>query len=213
MLCTGLNAELQMKLIGSLTSPYVRKVRVVLIEKNLAHEFVNDPPWAADSSVPQYNPLGKVPALLTNSGETLFDSNILLDYIEQMAPAPALLPLDKAAALQVKQLVILADGILDAGVAILLEGRRPADKQYAVWVQRQQQKIERGLIALETRTQGKIWLHGTDISAADIAVGCMLLWLDFRMASFDWRARHPSLHALAQRLAARPSFQQTVPVE
>jgi glutathione S-transferase len=199
------------KLIGSLTSPYVRKVRVVLLEKNVAHEFVNDPPWEANSSVPQYNPLGKVPALLCDNGEALFDSNILLDYIEQIAPVPALFPLDKMVALEVKQLVMLADGILDAGVAILLEGRRPTDKQYAVWVARQQGKIERGLAVLEARAQGKTWLHDAELSAADIAAGCMLLWLDFRMAQLAWRARYPALLALAERLAVRPSFQQTIP--
>jgi glutathione S-transferase len=201
------------KLVGSLTSPYVRKVRVVLLEKGVAHEFVNDPPWSDESSVPQYNPLGKVPALVTDSGETLFDSNILLDYIEQAEPVPALWPLDKRTALQVKQLVILADGILDAGIAILLEGRRPADKQYDVWVARQMGKIERGLQALETRAQGKTWLHGSALGAADIAVGCMLFWLDFRIVQLDWRASCPNLRALAERLAVRPSFQQTVPIE
>lgn len=200
-----------MKLIGSLTSPYVRKVRVALIEKNLSCELVNDSPWDANSSVPHYNPLGKVPALVTDSGEALFDSNILLDYIEQFAVAPALLPLDKEAALQVKQLVALADGIADAGIAILLEGRRPLDKQYDAWVVRQQTKIERGLAALEARAQGKTWLHGTALSVADIAAGCMLLWLDFRMTNFDWRSNHPALRALADRLATRPSFQQTLP--
>ncbi|HSB97633.1 MAG TPA: glutathione S-transferase N-terminal domain-containing protein, partial [Spongiibacteraceae bacterium] len=105
-----------MKLIGSTTSPYVRKVRkvrIALLEKNLPHEFVNDPPWSADSGVPQYNPLGKVPALVTDDGATLFDSNILIDYFELLSATPALLPREPHALLQVKQTIVLADGITD----------------------------------------------------------------------------------------------------
>lgn len=202
-----------MKLIGSLTSPYVRKVRIALIEKKLPYEFVNDSPWSADTHVSDYNPLGKIPALLTDSGDNLFDSNILLDYIEQSAPTPALLPSDRRELLAVKQLIALADGITDAGIAILLEGRRPSDKQFADWVARQQTKVARGLQALEARAHGKAWLHGNEFGAADIAAGCMLLWLDFRLTDYAWRAAHPTLRALVERLEARPSFQQTVPVE
>lgn len=202
-----------MKLIGSLTSPYVRKVRIALIEKNLPYEFANEPPWSFDTRVPAYNPLGKVPALVTDDGATLFDSNVLIDYIELIAPIPALQASDRRAALELRQLVVLTDGITEAGIAILLEGRRPADKQYAEWVARQRGKIERGLKALEDRAQGKIWLHGEAFSAADIAAGCMLFWLDFRIADLDWRATFPALRALAANLGQRPSFQHTVPVE
>jgi glutathione S-transferase len=202
-----------MKLIGSLTSPYVRKVRIAFAEKNLPYEFVDDPPWAANSGVPDFNPLGKVPALVTGDGVTLFDSNLLIDHLELVAPAPALLERDPRAALEQKQLVVLADGIMEAGIAILLEGRRPPEKQLAEWVGRQRGKIERGLAVLERHAQGRPWLHGAAFSAADITAGCMLLWLDFRMTSFDWRKSHPALAELVERLAARPSFAQTVPVE
>jgi glutathione S-transferase len=202
-----------MKLIGSLTSPYVRKVRIALIEKNLPYEFVNDSPWAADSGVTGFNPLGKVPALVADDGSTLFDSNILIEHIELVAPAPALLEREPRAALRQKQLVVLADGIMEAGIAILLEGRRPLEKQHAEWVARQRGKIERGLAALEQYAHGRAWLHGETFGAADIAAGCMLFWLDFRVADFDWRAQFPALQVLAERLGTRSSFAQTVPVE
>jgi glutathione S-transferase len=208
-----------MQLIGSTTSPYVRKVRIAMLEKNIACDFVNDPPWSADSHVSDYNPLGKVPALVTDDGAKLFDSNILIDYLELTAVAPALLPREPHALLQAKQIIALADGITDAGIAILLEGRRPQEKQHAEWVARQRGKIERGLAALEmiaqdkTSGQGKTWLHGHAFSAVDIAAGCLLFWLDFRITTLAWRAQYPTLRALAERLAARPSFQQTVPVE
>jgi glutathione S-transferase len=201
-----------MKLIGSYTSPYARKVRIALLEKNLPCEFINDPPWEAATHVPDFNPLGKVPALVTDAGDVLFDSNILLDYLELQGGNIALYPADRRDALVVRQLVTLADGICDAGVAIVVEGRRPADKQVPEWIARQQGKIDRGLAALERQATAREFLFGTQFSAADVAAGCMLLWLDFRLPAFDWRAAHPALKTLAARLAARPSFAQTIPV-
>ena len=205
-----------MKLIGSLTSPYVRKIRIMLLEKNLPFELVIDSPWEPSTQVTDFNPLGKVPALVTDDGETLFDSNILAEYIELMDAASStqsrFLPLDRAAALRIRQIALLADGVCDAGVAVFLESRRPADKQHADWVSRQQGKIERGLTALESRAAANPWLGGEDMTLADIATGCMLLWLEFRHISLDWRSTHPALSALVNKLAARPSFQSTIPL-
>ncbi|MDB5801709.1 MAG: glutathione S-transferase [Rhodocyclales bacterium] len=210
-----------MKLIGSLTSPYVRKIRVALLEKNLPFEFVVDSPWETSTHVPDFNPLGKVPALVTDDGETLFDSNIIAEYIELMTELKAaspnaasglqLFPNDRLAALRVRQLVMLADGIGDAGVNIFLENRRPADKQYTEWIERQTGKITRGLDALERHASAGSRLGSDKLNLADVAAGCMLLWLDLRLASLNWREGHPALTSLVDRLAARPSFQQTTP--
>jgi glutathione S-transferase len=206
-----------MKLIGSLTSPYVRKVRVLLLEKQLPFEFIVDSPWESSTHVPDFNPLVKVPALVTDEGETLFDSNILSEYIELLSTkagsGPHLLPTDRLAALHVRQLVMLADGICDAGINIFLEGRRPADKQYADWVERQRGKIARGIDVLERHAGASTWLTGKDMSLADIATACALLWFDFRVITpDDWRAARPNLAALVARMAQRPSFQQTVSI-
>jgi glutathione S-transferase len=202
-----------MKLIGSLTSPYVRKIRVLLIEKNLPFELVIDSPWEPSTHVSDFNPLGKVPALVTDDGDTLFDSNILAEYIElhTAAGAPRFLPTEPAAALRIRQLVMLADGISDAGVAIFLERKRAADKQNADWIARQLGKIARGLDALESRAAAGAWIGGDGISLADVAAGCTLLWLDLRITDLDWRAGRPALARLAGTLSARPSFQQTIP--
>ncbi|HSD37025.1 MAG TPA: glutathione S-transferase [Rhodocyclaceae bacterium] len=203
-----------MKLIGSLTSPYVRKIRVLLLEKNIPFELVIDSPWEPSTRVSDFNPLGKVPALVTDDGETLFDSNILAEYIESLAsPAgtPQFLPSERAAALRVRQLVMLADGISDAGVAIFLERKRPADKQDAAWIARQQGKIARGLDALESRARAATWLGVDNMNLADIAACCTLLWLDLRLTDLAWRASHPALARLVETLAARPSFQHTTP--
>ncbi|MFT3735653.1 MAG: glutathione S-transferase [Rhodocyclaceae bacterium] len=200
-----------MKLIGSYTSPYVRKVRISLIEKGLEAEFINDPPWEVTTHVPDFNPLGKVPALVTDAGDVLFDSNILLDYLELQGGAVQLYPADKRDALVVRQLVTLADGVCDAGVAIVVEGRRPAEKQVPDWVARQLGKIDRGLAALERQATNREFLFGNALSAADVATGCMLLWLDFRLPQFEWRSKHPALTALTTRLSQRDSFSQTIP--
>lgn len=201
-----------MKLVGSLTSPYVRKIRVALLEKALPFDFVNDPPWEPGTRVADYNPLGKVPALVTDEGEVFFDSPVVAAYIETLDAAPALLPAPTLEAIRVRQLEALADGITDAGVVWLLETRRSADKQDAGTIARQRGKIERGLDVLEARLAGREWLHGENLSLADIAAGCCLLWLDFRLPQFDWRSGRPVLSAYAARLAQRPSFAQTVPV-
>jgi glutathione S-transferase len=208
-----------MKLIGSLTSPYVRKIRVMLLEKNLPFDFIVDSPWEPGTRVTEFNPLGKVPALVTDDGETLFDSNILAEYIELVdarktppGKTPRFLPEDRAAALRVRQLVVLADGICDAGLAVMLENRRPADKQNADWISRQQGKLARGLDALESRAAAAPWLDGEDMTLADIAAACMLSWLDFRQINAGWRDGRPALAALADKLAARPSFRQTIPL-
>lgn len=200
-----------MKLIGSLTSPYVRKIRVMLLEKSLPFELIVDSPWEPSTHVTDFNPLGKVPALVTDDGETFFDSNIIADYLELLGAEPRFLPEDPSVALRIRQLVMLADGICDAGVAIFLERKRATDKQNAEWILRQQGKVARGLDALETRAAGAPWLVGEAFSLADVAAACMLLWLDFRVGTVSWRDSHPALVALVDKLAARPSFVKTVP--
>lgn len=200
-----------MKLIGSLTSPFVRKIRVALIEKNIPFELVIDPPMELGTKVPDYNPLGKIPVLIGDDGSIWYDSDLLIEYLEVNFPEAPLLPQDRRAALSVRKTLVLADGVADAGVLIYLERRRSADKQDGAWIDRQRGKIERGLAALENLARGKTYLH-EKFSAADIAIGCILLWLDFRLTDIQWRAQYPALVALSERLNARPSFQQTIPV-
>lgn len=201
-----------MKLVGSLTSPYVRKIRVMLIEKGMPFEFEKDSPWEAGTHVPDYNPLGKVPALVSSQGEMFFDSNIIAEHLEIIGPEPALLPEDRRAALPVRQTVMLSDGICDAGVALFLEAKRPAEKQDAAWIARQRGKVDRGLTVLARQLSGKEWLCGNSMSLADIATGCMLMWFDFRAIHPKWRQAYPVLAQFADKLATRPSFAQTIPV-
>lgn len=200
-----------MKLIGSLTSPFVRKVRVALIEKNIPFELVIDPPMELGTKVPDYNPLGKIPVLIGDDDSIWYDSELITEYLEVNYPQVPLLPTDRRAALAVRKTLVLANGVADAGVLIYLEKRRSADKQDEAWINRQREKIERGLSALENLVRDKTYLHD-EFGAADIAVGCLLKWLEFRSPDIQWRTNYPALVALASRLNERPSFQQTIPV-
>ena len=199
-----------MKLVVSLTSPYARKIRVVLAEKGLPFELEVDIPWLADTRVPGYNPLGKVPALVADDGEVWFDSPVIAEYLDTLA-GPALLPADRLAALPVRQAEALADGITDAAVAAFLEGMRPAERQDPAAIERQLGKIHRGLAALEQRLAQRKGLGGEALTIADIAAGCTLGYLDFRFAHLGWRAAHPQLAAWADGLLARPSFTASAP--
>jgi glutathione S-transferase len=199
-----------MKLVASLTSPYARKIRVALAEKSLAFELEVDIPWLADTRVPDYNPLGKVPALVADDGELWFDSPVIAEYLDTLA-GPALLPADRAAALPVRQAEALADGITDAAVAAFLEGMRPAERQDPAAIERQLGKISRGLTALEARVAQRKGCAGEALNIADVAIGCTLGYLDLRFAHLGWRDAHPQLAAWAAGLLARPSFTATAP--
>lgn len=200
-----------MQLISSLTTPFGRKIRVILAEKGLGHAFVNDSPWEAGNHVADYNPLGKVPALEADTGEVYFDSSIIAEYIETLGAAPFLLPADRLEAVRVKQLEALADGTLDAAVLVLLESRRPVEQQSESWKLRQWTKVEQGLAALERVAHGRTWLYGETMTLADIAAAALVGWLGFRFAQFDLAGKYPALAAWAAPVLARPSFVNSAP--
>ncbi|MDD3352405.1 glutathione S-transferase [Zoogloea sp.] len=199
-----------MKLVASLTSPYARKIRVALAEKGLPFTLEVDIPWLAETSVPDYNPLGKVPALVADDGEVWFDSPVIADYLETLG-GPALIPADRLAALPVRQSEALADGLTDAAVTIFLETRRPEAQQDPATIERQITKIHRGLAALELRVSARKGLGGSSLTIGDIAAACALAYLDFRLNHLVWRSAHPELAAWAATVLARPSFLDTTP--
>ncbi len=199
-----------MKLIGSLTSPYVRKVRVVLAEKKIDYEFALENPWNADTRVGESNPLGKVPVLLLDDGTPVFDSRVIVEYLDATAPNNRLIPASGRERMLVRRWEALADGLLDAAVGAFLEAKRDPGERSDSWVQRQRGKIAAALDAAAELGDGG-WCHGTAISLADIALGAALGYLDFRFSDIDWRSSHPNLGRLQERLMQRPSFQETVP--
>lgn len=200
-----------MKLLASLTSPYARKIRVVLAEKKLPFELVVDSPWEANTHVPTLNPLGKVPVLVADDGETFFDSPVIVGYLETLGAEPRLLPAEPLACVRARQAEALADGITDAAVTALLESRRPDGERSAREIERQHDKIERGLVELEARVGSRRGFDGATLQIGDVAAGCALGYLDLRFPTLDWRGRHPALATYAARLLARPSFVDTTP--
>lgn len=201
-----------MKLIGSLTSPFVRKVRIVLAEKRIDYDFQLDNPWNSDSHAPQHNPLGKVPVLVMDDGSNLFDSRVIVEYLDAVTPVSRLIPETNRHRIVVRRWEALADGICEAAAAVFLENKRPAKQQSKDWIARQQKKVALGLESAARDLGEKSWCDGEAYSLADVAMGCALSYLDFRFPEIGWRAAYPNLAKLADKLAARASFKDTMPV-
>jgi glutathione S-transferase len=201
-----------MKLITSPTTPFGRKVRVVLLEKKIPFELENDIPWNPDTRVGSFNPLGKVPVLVLKDGETLFDSRVIVEYLENVSPVGHILPVDPSSRIEVRKLEALADGITDAAALIFLEFKRPEAQQSRDWMLRQQGKVFKGLEALAESLGENTFFVGNKFSLADIAAGCCLGYLDFRFPDIKWREAHANLAAYYAKISERPSFKETVPV-
>jgi glutathione S-transferase len=200
-----------MKLFGTPGSPFARKVRIVLEEKRLPHEYIVARGSAPGSPVPQFNPLGKVPTLVLDDGRAIYDSPVIVEYLDGLGSGPRLIPDALEERITVKRWEALGDGIADATVAIHHERREPVEKQRAPgWFERQQQKIDRSLAVMEKDIGAGEFCFGGRYTLADIAAGYALGYLDFALPALEWRKTHPMLARLAERLAARPSFSTTV---
>jgi glutathione S-transferase len=202
-----------MKLIGSLTSPYVRKVRVVMAEKKLDAQLVLEDVWANDAIV-KSNPLGKVPCLVMEGGEAVFDSRVIVEYLDTLSPVGKLIPPSGRERIEVRTWEALADGLCDAAIAVRMEqvwpGRSDVQRSQP-WIDRHLGKVDTALQAMSLGLGDKPYCAGNHLTLADIAVGVALAYLDFRFAHIDWRGRHPNLGKLLDKLATRPSFADTVP--
>jgi glutathione S-transferase len=203
-----------MKLLGSVTSPFARKVRVVMAEKKLEYSFVQEDVWAADSTISQSNPLGKVPCLVMEGGEALFDSRVIVEYLDTLSPVGKLIPTMGRERAEVKTWEALADGLLDAAILVRLEATWPgrSDPQRSqAWMDRQMGKVHASLKAMSTGLGDKPLCCGIHLTLADISVGCALGWLEFRFPQIDWRTDYPNLARLQDKLMQRQSFLDTIP--
>lgn len=201
-----------MKLIGSLASPYVRKVRVVLAEKKLDYQFELENVWAPDTAISKLNPLGKVPSLLMEDGSVMIDSRVMVEYLDTLTPVCKLLPPNSRDRADVKCWEALADGILDAAVTVRLERiQRPIEQQSEEWIARQLRKVHLGLAALSEKLGESPYCAGKNYTLADVAVGCALGWLTFRFPDIAWRDDYANLARLFDKLSERPSFKDTLP--
>ena len=203
-----------MKLIGSNTSPYVRKVRIVMAEKKLDYQYVIEDVWAADSSITESNPLGKVPCLVMEGGEAVFDSRVIVEYLDTLSPVGKLIPAQGRERAEVKTWEALADGLMDAALLARLEATwsgRTQEQRSQAWIDRQISKIHTTLKAMSTGLGDKSFCSGVHFSLSDVAVGCALGYLDLRFAHIDWRESYPNLAKLQEKLVQRSSFVESGP--
>ena len=203
-----------MKLIGSPASPYARKVRVVMAEKKLDYQYVIEDVWAAESTITESNPLGKVPCLVMEGGEAVFDSRVIVEYLDTLSPVGKLIPAQGRERAEVKTWEALADGLMDAALLarmeVIFKGRTEAQRSQP-WIDRQMDKINAVLKAMSTGLADKPFCSGVLFSLSDVAVGCALGYLDYRFPQVNWRETYPNLVKLQDKLAQRPSFVETAP--
>ena len=201
-----------MKLRYSPTSPYVRKVVVTAIEAGLDEriERIETDVWNPETDIAEDNPLGKVPALVTDEGRVLCDSPTICDYLDSLHEGPRLIPAEGPARWQVLNLHALANGVMDAAVARVIEHRaRPEHLRFDGWLERQKLKIDRALDSLDRQAAEGV-LDGP-VNLGTITVGCALGYLDLRFSEDAWREGRPALEAWYDAFSQRPSMQATVP--
>ena len=200
------------RLIASLTSPYVRKVRIVLAEKRLEYQMELEDVWAPETRIHDANPLGKVPCLIMEDGGALFDSRVIVEYLDTLTPVSKLIPPNGMQRAEVRTWEALADGVQDAAILVRLEQtQRAPGEQSQKWVDRQLRKVHAGIASMAHGLAEKPWCDGHAYSLADIAVGCALGYLDYRFKHIDWRNAHPNLAKHYDKVAARQSFIDTQP--
>lgn len=197
-----------MKLYGSDTSPYVRKVRIVIAEKNINCDWVLERPADAGGRFRELNPLGKIPVLETDNSNVIYDSPVIAEYLDNLS-APRLIPDAGDERWQVQTLHALGDGMMDATVARMLEQRKPEDKQTAAVIRKQEGKIADALRSLDSAAASP-FLVGDSFSMADIAIAAALSYIDFRFAH-DWRSQYLALAKWSESVFVRDSFTGTLP--
>ena len=201
-----------MKLLASLASPYTRKVRVVLAEKRIDCDLEMVDVQPIDNPVNRHNPLGKIPTLVLDDGTALYDSRVIVEFLDNVSPISRLIPDDNRERVQVRRWEALADGVVDAGILLRNETLRDQKEQSSAVKAKQLARMRRGMAQLAAELGGRSWCHGERYSLADIALGCCSGWLDFRKpGEIDWLAEYPELARHHQKLIERPAFAETVP--
>ena len=202
-----------MKLLASLLSPYTRKVRVVLAEKKIDCEMELVDVNPLDNPVNPHNPLGKVPTLVLDDGTALYDSRVIVEFLDSVSPISRLIPEDKRERVAVRRWEALADGVLDGGLLVRYERLREKREQSKSWVDKQLARMHRGAAQMESELAERPWCHGERYSLADIALGACLGWLAFRKpGGANWLARYEVLgRHYGKLMEERPAFAETAP--
>src|SRR5688572_15137749 len=201
-----------MKLLASPASPYTRKVRVVLIEKKIDCEMALVDVNPVENPVNAHNPLGKIPTLILDDGTPLYDSRVIVEFLDGKSPISRLIPEDLRDRIAVRRWEALADGVLDAGLLVRYESLRDKKERSKAWSDKQLARVKRGCAQMSEELAERPWCHNDKYSLADIAVGCCLGWLGFRKpGDVDWQKEYPALARHYEKLMARPAFADTVP--
>ncbi len=195
-----------MKLYITAPSPFARKCRIVAREKGLSIEEVFVDPYANAPELLAANPVVQVPTLIAPDGLPVNDSPVICEYLDGLGSDPRLLPAEGPERLRVRRIEVLADGLLEMGVKLVLEKRRPESERSPSWMTRWTENMHRCLDALEAAG-----LSADDFHIGVLNTGVALTWIDFRHPDFDWATGRPELVALQAALEARPSFMETRP--
>jgi glutathione S-transferase len=201
-----------MKLLGSLASPYTRKVRIFLAEKKIECELAPVDVQPAENPVNPHNPLGKIPTLILDDGTALYDARVIVEFLDAVSPISRLIPDDARPRVAVRRWEALADGVLDAALLVRYESLRERGERSRTWSDKQLARMRRGLAQMASDLGERAFCHGERYSLADIAAGCCIGWLDFRKpGEIDWLSEYPGLAQHYQKLMERPAFADTVP--
>ena len=201
-----------MKLLSAPASPYSRKVRIVLAEKRIDCEVERVDVQPQDNPANAHNPLGKIPTLLLDDGTALFDSRVIVEFLDNLTANSRLIPQDNRERIAVRRWEALADGVLDAGLLIRYESLRPEGERSAAWTGKQAARMRRGLALMDAELGARAWCQNERYTLADIALGCCVGWIGFRKpAGIDWSADYPALARHYEKLMERPAFADTAP--
>jgi glutathione S-transferase len=201
-----------MKLLGGTISPYTRKVRVVLAEKKIDCDFEIVDVNPVDNPVNPHNPLGKVPTLLLDDGAALYDSRVIVEFLDSVSPISRLIPDDNRERVAVRRWEALADGVLDAGLLVRYESIRDKKEQSQAWSDKQLARMKRSMAQIEKELGERTWCRADRYSLADIALACCMGWLDFRKpGGVDWRSDYPAVARHYDKMMERPAIADTIP--
>ena len=200
-----------LKLLSATPSPFARKVRVVLLEKNIPFELKTINPWNMNADIERFNPLGKIPVLITANNETIYDSKFIIEWIEHNYPDPAVFPTDAKTKFKAQQIQVIADGICEAVILLFFENIRPDPQQSKPWSERQIKKISNGLQALEQQIPNDDFCVDNTFGIADISVVSAVDYLSLRFKTYEWRNKFTRISKFVARQSARQSFIETMP--
>jgi glutathione S-transferase len=201
-----------MRLFTSSATPFGRKAQITLLEKNIPFTLELDDIRLPNPKIAPLNPLRKLPVLEIDSETILFDSALICDYLDQAYPETPLIPASLATKTHIRLLDIVAQGILDAAVLIVMEPRFHNEQQISqTWITHQTQKIQQGFSYLANILGEHQYLNHNNFTLADITLGCALAYVEFRLPTIEWRTQHPNLNTYLNNLMQRPSFANTQP--